>query len=69
MLIIPSSSSPSSLSIQLREHTGPAALVTQRIPKWFLEATYGIFIPTLPEDEGGTGVPTAEEFLCAYAGR
>jgi large subunit GTPase 1 len=52
---------------QLREYTGPAALVAQRIPKAFLEAVYGMRIQTRPIDEGGTGMPTGEEVLRAYA--
>ncbi|KAI9843257.1 MAG: hypothetical protein M1838_002714 [Thelocarpon superellum] len=52
---------------QLREFTGPVALVTQRIPQAFLEALYGIKIHPRPLEEGGTGVPTAEELLVAYA--
>jgi len=51
---------------QLREFTGPAALVAQRIPHRFLEAVYGIKIPIRPLEEGGTGVPTGEELLNAY---
>ncbi|KAI9826917.1 MAG: hypothetical protein M1832_005856 [Thelocarpon impressellum] len=52
---------------QLREFTGPAGLVTRRIPQPFLEALYGISIETRPLEEGGTGIPTAEELLVAYA--
>ena len=52
---------------QLREFTGPAGLVAQRIPRSFLEALYGIKIDTRPLEEGGTGIPTAEEVLAAYA--
>jgi len=52
---------------QLREFTGPAGLVAKRIPQGFLEALYGIKIITRPIEEGGTGVPTAEELLMAYA--
>ena len=52
---------------QLREYTGPAALVAQRIPKPFMEALYGMKIITRPLEEGGTGVPTGEEVLRAYA--
>jgi large subunit GTPase 1 len=52
---------------QLREYTGPAALVAKRIPQAFLEAVYGIQIRTRPLEEGGTGMPTAEELLSAYA--
>ena len=52
---------------QLREFTGPAGLVAKRIPQAFLEALYGMKIRTRPLEEGGTGVPTAEEILTAYA--
>ncbi|KAI0852321.1 P-loop containing nucleoside triphosphate hydrolase protein [Daldinia vernicosa] len=52
---------------QLREFTGPAALVAHRIPQRFLEAIYGIHIRTRPLEEGGTGIPTASELLSAYA--
>ncbi|GAB7360168.1 hypothetical protein MBLNU230_g7931t1 [Neophaeotheca triangularis] len=52
---------------QLREYTGPAGLVAQRIPQSFLEAIYGMRIPTRPLEEGGTGIPTGEEMLRAYA--
>ena len=52
---------------QLREFTGPAGLVAQRIPQSFFEAMYGVKVHTRPLEEGGTGVPTAEEILVAYA--
>ncbi|KAK7744264.1 hypothetical protein SLS62_010290 [Diatrype stigma] len=52
---------------QLREYTGPAGLITKRVPQPFLEAIYGIHIETRPLEEGGTGTPTASEFLSAYA--
>lgn len=52
---------------QLREYTGPAGLVSKRIPQHFLEALYGVKIITRPIEEGGTGIPTAEELLSAYA--
>ncbi|KAH8664219.1 hypothetical protein BX600DRAFT_295081 [Xylariales sp. PMI_506] len=52
---------------QLREYMGPAGLITQRIPQPFLEAIYGIHIRLRPLEEGGTGTPTASEFLSAYA--
>ncbi|KAH6987494.1 hypothetical protein BKA56DRAFT_477870 [Ilyonectria sp. MPI-CAGE-AT-0026] len=52
---------------QLREFTGPAGLVTQRIPQPFLEAIYGIHIRLRAIEEGGTGVPTGSELLRAYA--
>ncbi|KAJ1841592.1 hypothetical protein LPJ73_006067, partial [Coemansia sp. RSA 2703] len=52
---------------QLREFTGPSGLVARRIPRWALEAIYGIEVRTRPLEEGGDGVPTAEELLTAYA--
>lgn len=52
---------------QLREFTGPVGLVAQRIPQSFLEAVYGFQIHTRPLEEGGTGVPNAEELLTTYA--
>ncbi|KAL1836654.1 hypothetical protein VTJ49DRAFT_4814 [Mycothermus thermophilus] len=52
---------------QLREYSGPATLVARRIPQPFLEAVYGIQIRTRPLEEGGTGIPTGEELLRAYA--
>ncbi|EXJ79957.1 hypothetical protein A1O3_08243 [Capronia epimyces CBS 606.96] len=52
---------------QLREFTGPAGLVAQRIPQAFLENVYGMKIATRPIEEGGTGLPTASEVLRAYA--
>lgn len=52
---------------QLREFSGPASLVAQRIPQSFFEALYGVKVNTRPLEEGGTGLPTAEEMLIAYA--
>ncbi|MCJ1247239.1 hypothetical protein MMC30_004453 [Trapelia coarctata] len=52
---------------QLREFTGPAGLVARRIPQSFFEAIYGVKVYTRPLEEGGTGIPTAEEILVAYA--
>ncbi|KAK9320607.1 P-loop containing nucleoside triphosphate hydrolase protein [Lipomyces orientalis] len=52
---------------QLREYTGPAALVAKRIPKEYIEKVYGIKIHARPEIDGGTGIPTADELLGAYA--
>lgn len=52
---------------QLREFTGPAGLVARRIPQSFFEALYGIKVHIRPIEEGGTGIPTAEEILVAYA--
>lgn len=52
---------------QLREFTGPAGLVAQRVPQSFLENVYGIQINIRAAEEGGTGTPTASEVLRAYA--
>lgn len=52
---------------QQREFTGPAGLVSHRIPKDFLENVYGVKINIRPLEEGGTGIPTANELLRAYA--
>lgn len=53
---------------QLREHVGPCSLVVERIPKYYLEAVYGIHIQTRSVEEGGNGeIPTAQELLVAYA--
>jgi large subunit GTPase 1 len=52
---------------QLREFTAPSELVTKRVPKEVIEAIYGIRIRMRSEEEGGTGIPTGEELLKAYA--
>lgn len=52
---------------QLREYTGPSALVTQRIPRSFLEWIYGIQIPLPSENEDPDRRPTAAELLCTFA--
>ena len=52
---------------QLREYTGPGGLIAQRIPQPFLEAIYGMKINVRPREEGGTGTPTSDEVLRAYA--
>ncbi|EJD45816.1 P-loop containing nucleoside triphosphate hydrolase protein [Auricularia subglabra TFB-10046 SS5] len=52
---------------QLREHTGPVTLLTRRIPREILEATYGLSLrQTGPEGELSEHV-SAEELLVAYA--
>lgn len=51
---------------QMREHTGPVELITRRIPQAVLEGIYGLKIVTVPVSEGGTGIPTAREFLTTY---
>jgi large subunit GTPase 1 len=52
---------------QLREYTGPVQLVAERIPKYYLEAIYGIAIPIKAKEDGGSGIPTSHEILTAYA--
>ncbi|KNZ75676.1 Large subunit GTPase 1, partial [Termitomyces sp. J132] len=52
---------------QLREYTGPSALLVQRIPKAVLEATYGLSIKVSGIEEGGDGKVRADNFLTAYA--
>lgn len=53
---------------QLREHIPPVSLVCQRIPKFYLEAVYGIHIRIQSKKDGGNGIyPTARELLNAYA--
>ncbi|KAF7306758.1 Kinase-like protein [Mycena indigotica] len=52
---------------QMREHTGPIALVVRRIRKEVLEATYGLSIKVQGLEEGGDGKVTAENFLIAHA--
>ncbi|CAK1365777.1 unnamed protein product [Cercospora beticola] len=52
---------------QLREYTGPAGLLAQRIPQHYLEALYGMKIITRPLEEGGTGLQTGEEVLRSFA--
>lgn len=52
---------------QMREHTGPTALVVKRIPRGVLEALYGLSIKVRSAEEGGDGNVTAEDLLVAYA--
>ncbi|SCU99352.1 LANO_0F01552g1_1 [Lachancea nothofagi CBS 11611] len=52
---------------QLKDYIGPCSLVAERVPKYFIEATYGIHIQTKSEEEGGSGIPTAQEILVSYA--
>ncbi|KIM47835.1 hypothetical protein M413DRAFT_439514 [Hebeloma cylindrosporum] len=52
---------------QLKEYTGPISLITKRLPKEILEATYGLSIKTRGMEEGGDGSVTAENLLIAYA--
>lgn len=52
---------------QLREYTGPMTLVTKRLPKEILEATYGLTIKTIGIEDGGNDIITSENVLVAYA--
>lgn len=53
---------------QLREHIPPVAVVCQRIPKYYLEAFYGIHIPSRRVEDGGEkNYCTPGELLNAYA--
>lgn len=52
---------------QLKDHMAPGSLLAERIPQSILELKYGIKIPIRPVAEGGSGIPTAEELLTAYA--
>ncbi|KZV77679.1 P-loop containing nucleoside triphosphate hydrolase protein [Peniophora sp. CONT] len=52
---------------QLREHTGPTALVVKRVPRDVIELTYGLAIRAKGVEEGGDGMITAEDLLIAYA--
>ncbi|MBW0504236.1 hypothetical protein O181_043951 [Austropuccinia psidii MF-1] len=52
---------------QMREHTGPISLVTERIPTKILEATYGLQLPTSTTIKGRNQSVSATEFLTAYA--
>ncbi|KIK30354.1 hypothetical protein PISMIDRAFT_87785, partial [Pisolithus microcarpus 441] len=52
---------------QMREYTGPVALVAKRVPKEVLEATYGLSIRVRGKEEGGDGRIAAEDLLVAYA--
>jgi large subunit GTPase 1 len=54
---------------QLREHTGPVTLVTNRLPKEILEATYGLTIRTVGIEEGGDDSVNSEGLLVAYASK
>ncbi|KAG8835306.1 hypothetical protein FRC17_004088 [Serendipita sp. 399] len=54
---------------QMREYRGPVGLVTQRISRPVLEATYGLTLRRRGEEEGGDGSDEvlAEDLLVAYA--
>ena len=52
---------------QMREYTGPIALVVKRIPKEVLEAVYGLTLRTKGVEEGGDGKISGTDLLVAYA--
>lgn len=52
----------------MRDWRAPLELVARRIPKSVLEGLYGIKIDTRALEDGGDGVPTAEELATAFAG-
>lgn len=52
---------------QMRDHVPPINLVISLIPRHILQAHYSIMIPKPMEGEDPDRVPTAEEFLNAYA--
>lgn len=54
---------------QMREHRGPAGLVTKRITKRVLEDVYGLSLRQRGLEEGGDGSDEvlAEDLLVAYA--
>ncbi|TIB96479.1 P-loop containing nucleoside triphosphate hydrolase protein [Wallemia mellicola] len=51
----------------MRDWRAPLELVARRIPKSVLEGLYGIKIETRPIEDGGDGIPTAEELATAFA--
>ncbi|TIA92874.1 hypothetical protein E3P99_00348 [Wallemia hederae] len=51
----------------MRDWRAPLELVARRIPKSVLEGLYGIKIETRAIEDGGDGVPTAEELATAFA--
>ncbi|XP_055481146.1 large subunit GTPase 1 homolog [Psammomys obesus] len=51
---------------QMRDHVPPMSLICQHIPRYVLEATYGINIIKPREDEDPYRPPSSEELLTAY---
>ncbi|KAM5165564.1 large subunit GTPase 1 homolog [Mantella aurantiaca] len=51
---------------QMRDHIPPISLISFRIPRYVLEAIYGINIIRPREDEDQDRSPTSEELLSAY---
>ncbi|XP_073434792.1 large subunit GTPase 1 homolog [Dendrobates tinctorius] len=51
---------------QMRDHVPPISLIAQRIPRYVVEAIYGINIIRPREDEDQDRAPTSEELLAAY---
>ncbi|GCF00736.1 large subunit GTPase 1 [Zygosaccharomyces mellis] len=53
---------------QLRDYMGPSSLVAERVPKYFVEAMYGIHIETRSSNGADKGQNyNAQELLTAYA--
>jgi large subunit GTPase 1 len=52
---------------QLREFTGPMALLVKRIPKPVLEATYGIAMKIRDVNEGDSELVMPEDILVPYS--
>ncbi|CAI9542965.1 unnamed protein product [Staurois parvus] len=53
---------------QMRDHVQPVSLIAQQIPRYALEAIYGINIIRPREDEDQDRAPTSEELLCLLMG-
>ncbi|TIA69255.1 hypothetical protein E3P91_03705 [Wallemia ichthyophaga] len=51
----------------MRDWRAPLELVARRVPQSVLEGLYGIKIDTRAVEDGGDGVPTAEELATAFA--
>ncbi|XP_073531150.1 large subunit GTPase 1 homolog [Phyllobates terribilis] len=51
---------------QMRDHVPPISLIAQRIPRFVVEAIYGVNIIRPREDEDQHRAPTSEELLAAY---
>lgn len=54
---------------QMKEYTGPIALVVKQIRREVIEATYGLSIQTRGVEEGGDGLVRAADLLVTYAGK
>lgn len=54
---------------QMREYTGPVAMIVKQITREVIEATYGLSIQTRGIEEGGDGIIRAADLLITYAGQ